>query len=138
MTCEMIKKEADPALGLFGCRADAQCCIGSVVNVILSLALLIIGCQSANFASSSHLGWTVIGLAGVSFVSRLGIGNLKERKAEIFFNAFVTAVYVTGGALGITGILTINQLGWLVVGAWWVGSIGNGVHKFKILSDTFL
>lgn len=138
MACETIKKEADPLFGLFGSRADAQCCVGSVVNVILSLALLIIGCQSATFASSSHLGWTVIGLAGASFASRLAMGNLKERKAELLFNAFVTAVYATGGALGITGVLTINQLGWLIVGTWWAGRLGNGVHKFKILSDTFL
>ena len=102
---------------LLGLELGPRCCATLCGAGLISVALFIIGCIGAAGAfPPASMGWVTIGLAGGSFALYLAAGNLKDRKFDVIVLALMTAAYVTVGALGAAGILSVTQVGWGIIG----------------------
>ena len=124
---------------LLGLELGPRCCATLCGASLISTALFIIGCMGAAGAfPPASMGWVTIGLAGGSFALYLAAGGLKDRKFEVILMALMTAAIVTVGALGAAGVLSVNQVGWGIVGtnlaALPISCIGSSVKAANLLS----
>lgn len=115
-SCSDVWKFAKNAAEKKGVEISGRCISFTTLSAACSIALFIIACVAASGVLSPQVaGYSIAGLAGGTFLFRLCAGNVKNSKTKIVFAALLAATFVTLGALGGTGILSVKNLGISVI-----------------------
>ncbi len=123
---QFVKTDSDNpvAMAQWLCQDYSTCCTA----MITGFALFVIACMAAaGTFPGATAGWVAVGIGAGGFVLNLISGNLKERKWEIITTALATALLVTIGALGGTGVIAAHHVGGAILGATFGGGIIRGL-----------
>src|ERR1700722_19660073 len=137
MACEIIKSSVqagwpvvEAELKARGYKAGPQLWVTAGLKTIAIFALFVIGCMgAAGTFPGSAIGWITVGISGGGFLLSLGLGKFKKRKFQLIILALITAVMVTVGTLGGTGVLSTAQVGWGIIGITIAGGIASLVAE---------
>lgn len=83
-----------------------------------SFALFIIACiGAAGILPGSTMGWLAVGLGGGSFIATL-VSESEHKKVQLLIETILAITFVTLGSLGVSGILSAQQVGWGITGGY--------------------
>lgn len=101
-----------------GYKINRSCMVTQSLDKVILVSLIALAIISTYGLGipRQYLGGAVVGLGALSLGANLLIGNLKERKFELFVGFLKTLALATVGGLAVGGILHPAVLGYSVLG----------------------